>query len=662
MNLFKIAQLTTIFLGLTFLVESSVFAKDSNDVLDLPLDQLINVEVQSASRFKQKSSQAPSAVEVLTAENIRQYGWRTLADALNSIRGIYIRSDRAYTFMGNRGFNHSGDYNSRVLIMIDGRRMNETIFDTGFIGEEFMLDMNLIEKIEFIPGSGSSVYGANALLGVVNVITKSGRDFDGFRISGEAGSLDTYRGRATFGKKWNNGAELLINGSQFFSHGADKLFYPQFSSINGGIAEDMDIERSSRAFGKFSYGDFTLRGGYVDRYKRVSTGYYDGIFNDKANYNVDSQGYVDLEYLTQINPNLGVEARAFHHWYDYHSITPYTGSYFELPLPRVDWFEAADSRWWGGEIKLTSTHFQHQKWVTGLEVQYDYRQFFDSYGIQTNESFYNKKNNGWRAGLYLQDEFRITDNFLINFGARLDYHHLINNLQLHPRIGLIWDVTPALTAKLLYSSAFRAPNILEHDLNKGAPPNQELIKSYEGITEWYPGNGVKLLGTVFFNELTRIIETSSDSSDYANSGKYESLGFELGGEKRWDNGRMLKLSWTYTSTRDKSFNENIWLMDSPKNMVKFHYSEPFFDNRLSLGFEEIFVDQRRTKSSHLAPGYHLFNINLAMPKPIYGFTASLGIYNVLDQRFKAVAGPENSVLDTFAMDGRTARFRLEYGF
>jgi len=132
-----------------------LLADESGKVYDLPLDQLVNVQISAASRFKQKSSEAPSAVEVLTAENIKSYGWRTLADALNSIRGLYIRNDRNYTFLGNRGFSRTRDYNSRVLIMIDGRRMNETVFDTGFIGEEFLLDMNLIERIEYVPGSGS---------------------------------------------------------------------------------------------------------------------------------------------------------------------------------------------------------------------------------------------------------------------------------------------------------------------------------------------------------------------------------------------------------------------------------------------------------------------------------------------------------------------------
>ncbi|NOU23226.1 MAG: TonB-dependent receptor, partial [Methyloglobulus sp.] len=507
-------------------------AEEAKQVYDLPLDQLVNVEVVSASRFKQKSSEAPSAVEVLTAENIRSYGWRTLADALNSIRGLYIRNDRNYTYVGNRGFSRTGDYNARLLIMIDGRRMNETIFDSGFIGEEFMLDMNLIERIEYIPGTGSSVYGANALLGVVNVITKRGKDIDGVRLGGEVGSLDTYRGRITFGKQWDNGAELLLNGSRFDSHGNSQLFFPEFSKTNGGIAQDMDQERSSRAFGKFSYGDFTLRGGYINRFKRIPTASFDALFNDKNTFSVDSQGYVDLDYLTQINADLGLEVRAFHHWYDYHAISPYALNNRKPPIPRIENFEGADARWWGGEVKLTGTQFDLHKWVAGLEVQYDQDQHFLSYYINPPESGFNTNNSGWRVGLYVQDEFRITNSLLLNAGLRLDHHHLINSLQLNPRIGLIWDITPAFTAKLLYGSAFRAPNILEHDLNdptaKQPLPQEERIKSYEAVAEWYPGGGVKLLGTLFYNDINRVLAVDPDTYNTVNTGKFHTLGFELG--------------------------------------------------------------------------------------------------------------------------------------
>jgi iron complex outermembrane receptor protein len=595
---------------------------------------------------------------VLTAENIKSYGWRTLADALNSIRGLYVHTDRNYTFVSNRGFSRTFDYDARVLIMIDGRRMNEGISDGGAIAEEFLLDMNLIERIEYVPGTGSSVYGANALLGVVNVITKRGKDLQGVKLAGEVGSLDTSRTRATYGKQWDNGAELLLQGSQFYSHGNDRLYFPEFSHLNGGYAEDMDQERNSRAFGKFTYGGLTFQGGFADRFKRIPTASYKTAFNDPRHSASFQQGYVDMDYLTQINPDLGLELRAYHHWSDYQAYRPKI--FFGL-----DRSEGADARWFGGEAKLIGTQFAHHKWMLGIELRNDQRFHLESNIVEPFVPVYLKTNTGWRAGLYAQDEYRITDSLLINAGIRLDHHHAATDLQLNPRIGLIWDINPAFTSKLLYGSAFRAPNLLEltgaDSFNKTA--QEELIKSYEAVLEWYPGGGLKLLGTLFYNDLSKVLvlALSNSQSPTLNSGNYTTLGFELGAEKLWNNGRQLKLTWTHQSTRDVTGHNDIWAEDSPKNLVKAHYAEPLFHNNLRLGFEEIFVDERLSSNKNTVPGYHLLNINLALVKPIYGIQASLGVYNVLDQNYKIVGAPD-LIQDTLTMDGRTVRFRCEYGF
>ena len=145
-------------------------AKD--DLSDLSLEQLLDVKVYSASKFNQKASDAPASVSIITAEEIRGFGHRTLIDILRSVRGIYAFNDGAYDFVGMRGFGRPGDYNSRTLLLIDGYRTNEPVYDSALVGPEALLDVDLIDRVEVTRGPGSVLYGSSAFFGVINVITK----------------------------------------------------------------------------------------------------------------------------------------------------------------------------------------------------------------------------------------------------------------------------------------------------------------------------------------------------------------------------------------------------------------------------------------------------------------------------------------------------------
>ena len=112
-------------------------------------------------------------VYVRTGGEIRAQGYRTLAEVLESLPGIHLRSDRAYTYTGARGISRPGDYSSRLLLLIDGVRVNEAIYDSATAGREFPLDVGLIDRVEYMPGPGSALYGSNAVLGVVNVVTRN---------------------------------------------------------------------------------------------------------------------------------------------------------------------------------------------------------------------------------------------------------------------------------------------------------------------------------------------------------------------------------------------------------------------------------------------------------------------------------------------------------
>ena len=126
-------------------------------VSELSIEQLLSVEVGTvfgASRYGQRVIDAPAAVSIVTHEEIERFGYRTLGDVLRGVRGFYVTNDCNYSYLGVRGFSRPGDYNTRVLVLVDGHRLNETVYDSSYIGEDFPIPTSAIERVEVIRGPG----------------------------------------------------------------------------------------------------------------------------------------------------------------------------------------------------------------------------------------------------------------------------------------------------------------------------------------------------------------------------------------------------------------------------------------------------------------------------------------------------------------------------
>ena len=195
------------------------------------MQDLLSVEVVStASKFPQAIREAPASITVVTDEEIRRFGYRTLADVLRSVRGFYTTYDRNYAYVGMRGFARPGDYNTRVLLLVDGHRLNDDIYDQAPIGTDFPIDLSLVERVEVIRGPASSLYGTNALFGVINVVTKTGADRKGVRADAAAGSLATGGAGASYGRLFGDGRELLVAATTYRSAGQRQLHFPEFGA------------------------------------------------------------------------------------------------------------------------------------------------------------------------------------------------------------------------------------------------------------------------------------------------------------------------------------------------------------------------------------------------------------------------------------------------
>ncbi len=234
-------------------VPSAVSAQSS--LPDLSLEDLMKLDggqVYGASERLQPVLEAPASVSFITAEEIARFGYRTLADILRGVRGMYVVNDRNYSLLGTRGFALPGDYNSRILLLVNGHRVNDNIYGQAEIGAEFGLDPAIVERVEIIRGPASSLYGDSAFFGVVNVITRTGSSLGGGSATVETGTMGSRLVRGTVVHRFAAGVDLALSGTYECNNGVGTLYFPAFDTpaTNNGLAEGLDGEGVKQFYGR----------------------------------------------------------------------------------------------------------------------------------------------------------------------------------------------------------------------------------------------------------------------------------------------------------------------------------------------------------------------------------------------------------------------------
>lgn len=619
--------------------------------------------VYGASKYEQKIAEAPSSVTIITSEEIKKYGYRTLADTLRSVRGFYGYYDRNYSYLGVRGFGLPGDYNNRILLLIDGHRINDNVYEAPSFGTEFPLDLDLIDRIEIIRGPSSSIYGADAFFGVINVITKRGRHVKGAEVSGDAGSFYTYKERASYGNRFHNGLEILFSGSFYNSKGDQHLFYSEFDNpaTHNGITERCDSDQFYSLFSNVSYEDFTLQGAYISRKKVIPTGSYGADFNDPFNRTEDARGYLDLKYEHTFENQLDVLARVSYD--DYY----YGGNYVYSGVGNID---RAYGKWWGGELKLSKKILEKNKFTLGGEFRDNFRQDQSNYDEFPFITYLDDKRDSRFWAIYFQDEFQIVDSLILNAGIRHDQYETFGGTT-NPRIALIYNPLQETVIKLLYGKAFRPPTVYESYYSDGgfslkANPSldPETIHTYELVYEQYLGRYLRGTSSLYYYVIKDLLSQKTDPADgllvYKNVEKVEVKGIELELEGRWPDGLEGRISYTFQKTESKETDES--LINSPQHLAKLNLIFPLMKNKLFLGVEEQYTSRRKTFAGNRVDQFFITNLTLFSQNLfLKNLEISGSIYNLFNKKYKDPVGGE-LIQDAIKQDGLTFRLKLTYSF
>ncbi len=669
---------TTVLPALGLVVSAPALAV-VNEYLDLPLDVLLAVEIpriSGATGFEQSAADAPSAVTVISSEDIRRYGYRTLVEALSSERGFYATDNLNYQFLGMRGFNQPGDYNSRFLVLIDGTRMSEPIYGSAPVGLEFPLDMDLVERIEIMRGAGSSLYGSNATLGVINVITRRGGAYAGLRVSGSAGSFDTRGGRVSFGKLTEGGTDVLASISGLRTDGPSSLVFPEVAgnpAFGGGVLNGVNAEKSRNLFLSISHGDFRFIAADGVRDKQYGHGSWGTMFGDPRSFTRDAWQTLSVQYRHVLDDTRAVSARLYrgHYRYDADYATDYPPVFINRDL--------AAAAWWGAEVRVDHAVGRHRlsygadvtTTQNAMMVNFD-RDPSGAYSgcqyIPQDRPCVDRRVAGGGVAAYLQDDITFSPHWRLNAVLRHDRLRDMNGVT-SPRLGLIHTPREGTAIKLIVGYSFRAPGLYDrysaYDGYSVDSPGlrSEKVRNIELIVEHSFLPNLRALASLFRYHYTGLAEARTDANGlvfYENGGGLHAKGaeLELQGRLSWLEARGSVAM--YHAAMDATDEH---LSSAPHVLAKLRLGVPWHDDRFHAGTELQHVSSATAANSTTTPGRTLVNLVLTARDVQPGLDLSLGLYNLFDRRYgdPATTG-DNVAINQLPQPGRTFRVKFDYRF
>jgi outer membrane receptor for ferrienterochelin and colicins len=634
------------------------------DYGDKSIEELMTVKVESvygAAKHQQRVTDAPSSVTVITADDITTFGWRTLGDVLKNVRGFYVTNDRNYWYVGARGFGRPSDYNNRILLLVNGHRFNDNVYDGAYVGTEFGLGVDLIDRIEIIRGPGSALYGTSAFFAVINMITRRTVGKTPTEVSAEIGTLGSYGGRVTTG--WTrNGFDALFSVAGTTTHGVSDLYFPAYDapSTNHGIAHDVDGDRSASIFGSVTVRDVTIEGLFSSREKYLPTGSFEATFNDPRNRTTDERGWIDVSRrFTVAGTDLTARGSYDHMGYD--------GTYIYDEGETVN-RDFAHGDWLSGELVASRSLGGRNVFTGGVEYRRNVHQDQWAYDEPTPEDrIVDAQYDSHQWGVYGQAEIALHPRVMATVGGRYDRWSLIGGAG-RPRLGLV--ITPAANTaiKVLYGGAYRAPNLFELFYYGGpgvGDPDRlkpESLKTAEGVFEQYIGGRLRVTGTLFTTTISQLITqtlASDGSIVFNNRDRVRARGAEVEAEARWPNGILVRGSYSYQRVRDDETGEE--LVNAPRTLGVINVAVPVIGRGLTLATDAGYVGRRFTLSGQTVDGVWVTNMNAVLRPRGSRLTVSAGIMNLFDRRYGNPVGAEFKQ-DLIEQNGRTAMAKLTVRF
>jgi iron complex outermembrane recepter protein len=409
-------------------------AASGADLAALPLDELMRIEVTSVSKHAEPLGDAPAAVFVITQEDIRRSGMTTLPDVLRLAPGLNVaQSDANHWAVSSRGYNDV--YSSKLLVLVDGRTIYSPTF-AGVFWDAQDLPLDDVDRIEVVRGPGGTLWGANAVNGVINIITKSAADTRGGLVSGSAGTRGTRALTLRYGGSLSPNASYRV---YLNADGDDGVVTPSggsagdsSSQVRGGFRLDWDLTPSDSLtaegdiYGQRSRARLTLPS-LIAPPTPVSVSEH------------DSGGDALISWRRRLSATSDLSVQAF---FDRAVTGEYTGRF------------SVDT----ADIEAR----QHLVWRERHDIVWGLGYRHVDYSSVSNPILILDPSSGSTDtfNLFAQDAIRLSPDLRLIAGLKLE-HNSFTGVEYEPNLRIAWTPGPGRTVWAAVSRAVRVPSIGE---------------------------------------------------------------------------------------------------------------------------------------------------------------------------------------------------------
>ena len=541
--------------------------------------------VTTATKTLEDISKSGSTVTIITEQDLHRMGARDLMDALKRIPGMGVNiNNMGHPVIEVRGI--KTDFSEKVLFLINGHAVNNNIVNGGATTTYMNFMIDDIQRVEIVRGPGSALYGANAFVAVINIITKTAQDIDGTEFSLSLGNNQAKKLNIQSGTQIDE-LNLALNATLFETEGFRE-------NVESDALQRSGTTNDWKKRFEFGFNLDHLNYAFQGKYLSRSSGPYIGLghaLNDETEQEF-SEYFLDFTYFKAFSDSLELSHSVYFNAFSFDNIWQVfpegqpTPAHINGMLARSS--ITAESL--GTELQFEYSLAEH-KLIFGLMAEH--QSIFDiGFFANFNPSVltadplpggYQDINAIWPwigrnqrdiQAAYLQDIWDINKQVRLILGARYDHYSDVGG-SFNPRTSFSWAFSESQSIVATYGSAFRAPNFgeLHNENNPNILGNHDLnpeeINTYELSLHSKLNKRTNFHATAFVNEIAELI--GSKNGVATNIGELKVHGLELDFNSRLRDGSTLSFNYTYQYGKNKENNSRLSEIPRHKANTNYYY-------------------------------------------------------------------------------------------